>query len=124
MSKKILIVDDNEVDLLILKRYLTRAGYGEIVSAGNVEEGIKKAELERPDLIILDTLLPDGNGFEICQTIREKYNQANPKIIIVTGSMDAVDAVKARKAGADDYCAKTSDCAPILEAVKKIIETL
>jgi DNA-binding response OmpR family regulator len=121
MGKKILIVDDNEVDLLVIKRYLSRAGYGEIVSAVNAEEGIKKAELEKPDLIILDTLLPDSNGFEICQVIREKYNQTNPKIIIITGSMDAVDAVKARKAGADDYCAKTSDYAPLLEAVKKII---
>jgi DNA-binding response OmpR family regulator len=121
MGKKILIVDDNEVDLIIIKRHLSHAGYNEIVSAGNADEGIKKAEEERPDLIILDTLLPGSNGFEICQTIREKYNQTNPKIIIITGSVDAVDAVKARKAGADDYCAKTSDCAPLLEAVKKLI---
>lgn len=121
MGKKILIVDDNETDLLIIKRYLSHAGYNEIVSAENAGEGIKKAEVEKPDLIILDTLLPDGNGFEICQVIREKYNQANPKIIIITGSVDAVDAVRARKAGADDYCAKTFDCAPLLEALKKIV---
>lgn len=120
MSKKILIVDDNNTDMLIIKRYLSRAGYTEIVSAENVAEGIRKAEAEKPDLIILDTLLPDGNGFEICQAIREKHNQANPKIIIITGSVDAVDAVRARKAGADDYCAKTFDCAPLLEALKRI----
>ncbi|MFH0738792.1 MAG: response regulator [Candidatus Omnitrophota bacterium] len=124
MDKKILIVDDNEVDLLIIKRYLSHAGYDEIISAGNAEEGIKKVELESPDLIILDTLLPGTNGFEICQQIRKKYNQKNPKIIIVTGSIDAVDAVKARKAGADDYCAKTSDCVPLIEAVKKIFDCL
>jgi two-component system, OmpR family, alkaline phosphatase synthesis response regulator PhoP len=120
MGKKILIVEDNEMDLLIIKRYLLRAGYNEIVSAENLAEGIKKAEIEKPDLIILDTLLPDGNGFEICQAIREKYNQLNPKIIITTGSVDAVDAVRARRVGADDYCAKTSDCAPLLEALKRI----
>ena len=121
MGKKILIIDDNEVDLLIVKRYLSRAGYNEIISAGNADEGIKKVEQERPDLIILDTLLLSSNGFEVCQLIREKYNQTNPKIIIITGSIDAVDAVKARKTGADDYCAKTSDCVPLLEAVKKLI---
>ena len=121
MGKKILIVEDNQTDLLIVKRYLSHAGYDGIVSAENVAEGIKKLETERPDLIILDTLLPDGNGFEICQLIREKYNQANPKIIITTGSVDAVDALRARKAGADDYCAKTSDCAPLLEALKKLV---
>ena len=120
MGKKILIVDDNETDLLIIKRYLSRAGYNEIVSAQNVHEGIQKAEAEKPDLVILDTLLPDGSGFDICQAIREKYNQANPKIIIITGSVDAVDAVRARRVGADDYCAKTFDCAPLLEALKRI----
>jgi len=121
MGKKILLVDDNSVDLLIIKRHLSHAGYNEIVSASGADEGIKKAELERPDLIILDTLLPGSSGFEICQTIREKYNQTNPKIIIMTGSVDAVDAVKARKVGADDYCAKTSDSVPLLEAIKKLI---
>jgi len=120
MGKKILIVDDNETDMLIIKRYLSRAGYNEIVSAENVADGIKKAELEQPNLIILDTMLPDGNGFEICQAVREKYNQSKPKIIIITGSVDAVDAVRARRAGADDYCAKTFDCAPLLEALNKI----
>lgn len=120
MDKKILIVDDNETDMLIIKRYLSRAGYAEIICAQNVQEGIEKVKAESPDLVILDTILPDGNGFEICQVIREKYNQTNPKIIIITGSVDAVDAVRARKAGADDYCAKTFDCAPLLEALKKI----
>ena len=120
MGKKILIVDDNETDILIMKRHLLHAGYSEVISAENAVDGIKKAQDERPDWIILDTLLPDSNGFEICQTIREKYNQTNPKIIITTGSIDAVDAVKARKSGADDYCAKTADCAPLLAAVKNI----
>lgn len=121
MDKKILIVDDNEVDLLIIKRHLTHAGYDNIIIAKDAQEGIKKVAEEKPNLIILDTLLPGSNGFEICQLIREKYNQTNPKVIIVTGSIDAVDAVKARKAGADDYCAKTSDCIPLLEAVKRFI---
>jgi DNA-binding response OmpR family regulator len=120
MAKKILIVDDNEVDLLIMKRHLSKAGYNDILEASNAEEGIKKAATENPDLIILDTILPGSSGFEVCQAIREKYNQASPKIIIITGSIDAVDAVKARKAGADDYCAKTSDCAPLLDAVKRM----
>ena len=121
IGKKILIVDDNEVDLLIVKRYLTHAGYTEIITACNAEEGIKRAAEEKPDLIILDTLLPTSNGFEICSTLREKYKFLTSKIIIQTGSIDAVDAVKARKSGADDYCAKSSNCAPLLEAVKKLI---
>ncbi len=120
MGKKILIVEDNEDDLIIAKRYLAKAGFTEIVFAGNVEDGVKKAVEEKPDIVITDTLLPDSNGFEVCRRIREACGSAGPKIIIVTGSIDAVDAVKARKVGADDYCAKTSDCAPLLEALRKI----
>lgn len=121
MGKKILIVEDNDDDLLIAKRYLNKAGYSDIVTAGNMAEGVSKAISERPDLIITDTMLPDSDGFEVCRNVREFYGKDKPKIIIATGSVDAVDAVKARKVGADDYCAKTSDCAPLLAAVKKFI---
>lgn len=121
MGKKILIVEDTEDDLLIMKRYLKQAGYGNVITAENVAEGVKKALEEKPDLVITDTILPDGNGFEVCQEIKTKLGSESPKIIVTTGSIDAVDAVKARKAGADDYCGKTSDCAPLIEATKKLI---
>jgi twitching motility two-component system response regulator PilH len=121
MGKRILIIEDNADDLLIIENYLARSGYNEIITAGDAAEGVKKAKEENPDLVISDTLLPGSNGFEVCRQIREIYGQERPKIIIMTGSIDAVDAVKARKVGADDYCAKTSDCAPLLEAVKKLI---
>lgn len=120
MEKKILIIDDNEVDLLIVKRHLEHAGYQNIITASDAAEGVKKAIEEKPDLVISDTVLPDSNGFEICRQIREACGKDAPKIIIITGSVDAVDATLARRVGADDYCGKTSDCAPLLEAVKKL----
>ena len=121
MSKKILIVEDNDDDLLIVKRYLNKAGYTDLVSAKNVAEGVKKAISEKPDIVIADTVLPDGDGFEICRKVREAYGKGSPKVIIMTGFIDAIDTVRARKVGADDYCAKVSDCAPLLAAVKKLI---
>jgi DNA-binding response OmpR family regulator len=121
MSKKILIIEDNEDDLIIIKRYLNHTGYDQIIDARDATEGVKKAIDEKPDLVISDTLLPGSNGFEVCYQIRAACGKQTPKIIIMTGSVDAVDAVQARKVGADDYCAKTSDCAPIIEAVKKLI---
>ncbi len=121
MGKRILIIEDTESDLILIKHHLGRAGYNQIMTSSNAGEGIKKAMEEKPDLIISDTLLPDSNGFEVCLKIKEAFNQAGAKVIIMTGSADAVDAVKARRVGADDYCAKSSDCAMLLEAVKKLI---
>ncbi len=120
MGKRILIIDDNEIDLLIAKRHLVSSGYNEIITAQDANSGIEKLRQEKPDLVILDTVLPGTSGFEICRQIREICGAANPKIIIFTGSIDAVDAVTAKRSGADDYCAKTSDCVPLLEAVKKL----
>ena len=99
MERKILIVEDTEDDLLIMKRYLKEAGYSNIITAENVAEGVKQALDEKPDLVITDTLLPDGNGFEVCQEIKTRLGLGSPKIIVTTGSIDAVDAVKARRAG-------------------------
>jgi DNA-binding response OmpR family regulator len=121
MANKILIIDDSEQDRKIIKRFLNKAGYEDILTAETGEEGIGKALSERPDLIILDTMLPGSSGFEICRLIRESQGSNNPKIIIVTGTIDAVDAVKARKMGASDYCVKTSDCAPLIETVKSLL---
>lgn len=120
MGKKILIVDDNEIDLMIVKRRLIETGYDDIITTQDPGDGIKKVTEEKPGLVILDTVLPGCTGFDVCLKIREDCAGINPKIIIITGSIDAVDAVKARKSGADDYCAKTSDCAPLLEAVKRL----
>lgn len=121
MKQKILVIDDNEQDLKIIQRFLNKAGYNEIVTAESGEEGIEKVKLEKPNIVILDTVLPGLNGFETCRKIRESMGKNAPKIIIVTGSIDAVDAGKAREAEADEYVVKTSDCSFILEAVKKVI---
>ena len=121
MPKKILIIDDTESDRKILTRFLKREGYDDIIMAENGEEGIKMAAREQPDLVITDTNMPGTDGFETCRRIREGHGREKPKIIVMTGAIDAVDAVKARKAGADDYCVKTSDTAELLAAVKTLI---
>lgn len=120
MSKKLLIIDDSEQDRKIMKRYFTKAGYENISMAENGEDGVKKAEEEKPDLVISDTMLPGIDGFEVCRRIREALGPEVPKIIIMTGAIDAVDAVKAREMGANDYCVKTSDCESLIEAAKNL----
>ena len=121
MGKKILIIDDTESDRKIVQRFLNKAGYHEIVMAVNGEEGANMAVSEKPDLVISDTMMPGMDGFETCRQIRAALGKEHPKIIVTTGAIDAVDAIKARKAGADDYCVKASNPAELLEAVKNLI---
>jgi len=123
MERKILIVEDSEQDRKIMKRFLNKAGFNNIHFAEIGKEGLRKVEAEKPDLLITDTMLPDTNGFEICRQARELAGK-DLKIVITTGSIDAVDAVKAKEVGADDYCAKTSDCLPLLEAVTNLLKTV
>ena len=121
MGRKILLIDDNAQDRKIMERFLKKAGYEEIVTAETGEEGVEKARAGDFDLVVSDTVLPGIDGFEVCRRIREARGAGSPKIIITTGAIDAVNAVKAKKMGADDYCAKTTDAVPLIEAVKKLI---
>ena len=82
------------------------------------------AKSRHPDLIILDTVLPDTIGFEVCKKIREQENDLKAIIIMQTGSIDNVDALRAKEAGVNEYCVKTSDCIPLLEAIEKVKEQM
>ena len=68
-----------------------------------------------------DPVMSDHAGWALVGLLAFNIIINGIQIIIMTGSIDAVDAVKARSVGADDYCAKTSDCAPLIEAVKKLL---
>ena len=118
MVKKLLIIEDSPTVLGMLKDMFEQEGY-EVIPANSGEEGVKKTVSETPDLVITDTMLPGINGFEACRRIREIQSPGKPKIIVMTGSVDAVDEGKARAAGADDYIMKTSDFSYLLGAVKK-----
>jgi len=121
MGKKILIIEDTDTDQKIVKRYLMKAGYEDIIIAETGEQGMAKVNEEKPDLAIIDTMLPGIDGFETCRQIRQGFDSMAMKIIVVTGGIDAVDAIKARKAGADDYCVKTSDPVQLMTAVKTLL---
>lgn len=117
MAKKILIVDDEPLILTTIKDRLTYEGY-QILTAVDGKTALAVAEEERPDIVILDIVLPDIDGYQICRAIKANKELASV-VIMVTSKIDAVDAVKARDAGADDFVAKTSDHAGILKAIKQ-----
>jgi len=121
MGNKILIVDDNNQDRMIMERLLNKAGFSEIICAERGEEGVSKARSEAPDLVIIDTMLPGIDGFQTCRQVKQESSGPAPKVIVITGSIDAIDAVKARRMGADDYCVKSSDFSSLIETIRTLL---
>ncbi|MBL7072636.1 MAG: response regulator [Candidatus Omnitrophica bacterium] len=120
MSKKILIVEDNSVMFSVLKNLLEKEGHSVFLSETG-EAAVEMAKTDSPDLVITDTQLPDIDGFEVCRRIKNFETESVPMVIITTDDIDSVDAVKAHEAGANDYCAKTSDSLHLATAVRGLV---
>jgi DNA-binding response OmpR family regulator len=120
MPKKILVIDDSPTFAATLQAALKEEGF-DLLIALTGEEGIGLASREKPDLVVIDTLLPGLNGFDTCSRIRKASNNTALKILMITGSVDAIDAVRARKSGADDYAVKTKDIKLMVDLAKKIL---
>jgi len=105
MSKKILIIDDEEQDRDAMAAVLKREGCAEISCADSGESGIEKAKSFKPDIVLIDVVLQDTDGFEVCKQIKA-IEGTRAKVIMITGHLDAVDAEKARTSGADEIIEK------------------
>lgn len=119
MAKKILIVDDEANIRAGLVDIFAEEGY-QVIEAANGEEGIKLVRKEAPDLVLLDTSMSGIDGIETCHRIKQ-VEKIDTKVIVYTAKIDAIDAVKAREAGADEYCVKGTNPALLIETVKKLI---
>ncbi len=102
---KILIVEDEAGLVTLLKYNLEKQGY-ETVSVMDGKEAMRMAITEKPDLILLDWMLPNVNGIDICRDIRKNYDLRNIPIIMLTARSDEADKVKGLSFGADDYVTK------------------
>jgi two-component system response regulator VicR len=114
MDKLILIIEDEAPIVEILKFNLTKSGY-RVLTAYDGAEGYRLALSEKPDLILLDVMLPRMDGFEVCKKVREK--QSTP-IIMLTARDEEVDKVLGLELGADDYCTKPFSVRELLARVK------
>ncbi|MBK7454779.1 MAG: response regulator transcription factor [Anaerolineales bacterium] len=102
MPKKILIVDDEPQIVEICRDYLKAAGY-ETVAASNGLQGVSLSRREKPDLIVLDLMLPEMDGLDVCREIRR---ESNVPIIMLTARVDETDKLIGLELGADDYITK------------------
>lgn len=121
MAEKILIVDDDIDSLKLIGLMLQRNGY-EVVAASAGNQALSKASAEVPDLIILDVMMPDMNGYEVCRRLRANpVTQAIP-IIMFTAKTLIDDKVAGFEAGADDYLTKPTHPAELASRVKAILQ--
>ncbi len=102
-SKKLLLVDDEPELLKMVAGILIDAGFENIVVAASVKEGVAKTEKEKPDLAILDVMLPDGDGFSLMRQLRTFTDMP---VIFLTAKDEAADKLAGLGLGADDYISK------------------
>ena len=114
---KILVIDDDEIMTEILKLML-RSAASAVLVANSGADGIKFSREHSPDLIILDTMLPDMDGMQVCRAVR----QFSSVPILVLSGLDTPGAiVEALKSGADDYLAKPVACHFLLNRIDQLV---
>ncbi|MEH7885951.1 MAG: response regulator transcription factor [Mesobacillus sp.] len=118
MDKKVLVVDDEQSIVTLLKYNLEQAGYI-VVTAMDGEEGINLAAEENPDLMILDLMLPKLDGIEVCKQLRQQ--KINVPILMLTAKDDEFDKVLGLELGADDYMTKPFSPREVVARVKAIL---
>ena len=120
MAEKILVVDDDLDTLKLVGMMLQRQGYT-IVAAINGTQALSKVPAEKPDLILLDVMMPDIDGFEVCRRIRSDPAFKTTPILMFTAKTQVDDKVQGFEAGADDYLPKPTHPAELLAHVKALL---
>jgi putative two-component system response regulator len=119
-NEKILIVDDDEPNVKLLINWLVSEGY-DIESAVNGEEAVQKSSEYRPDLVILDIMMPVMDGYEACRRIKADLDTANTPIIMVTALHDRESKLKGLNAGANEFLSKPIDLSELKLRVKNLL---
>jgi DNA-binding response OmpR family regulator len=105
VSEKILVIDDEETTVQLITMLLERRGF-EVIKGYRAEEGLRKAYRHQPDLVLLDIMMPDMDGWEVCKRLRE---MSDVPIIFLTARGEVRDVVRGLEMGADDYVVKPYD---------------
>jgi two-component system alkaline phosphatase synthesis response regulator PhoP len=117
MPKKILLVDDEPEILEICRDYLKASGY-EVVTARDGAQGLLSARREKPDLIVLDLMMPEMDGLDVCRAIRR---ESNVPIIMLTARVEETDKLIGLELGADDYITKPFSPRELVARVKVVL---
>ena len=120
MPKKILIVEDEANIRELLRLYLEREGYT-VLEAENGVEGIKKWKSDKPDMLLLDVMMPVMDGWEVCKEIRA---ESDVPIIMLTAKGETADRVSGLEMGADDYIVKPLEMPEVIARVRAVFRRM
>ncbi len=120
MAEKILIIDDDLETLRLIGLMLQRQGY-KIIAANNGQQGIQLAKKEHPDLIVLDVMMPDMDGFAVTNSIRTDPELADTPILMFTAKSQVDDKVAGFEAGVDDYLTKPVHPVELVAHIKALL---
>jgi len=119
-KQKILVVDDEEDILELLRFNLTKEGFA-VVCAGSGEEALKLTRLEKPELILLDLLLPGMDGLEVARRLKKDASTKEIPIIMVTAKGEEADIVTGLEVGAEDYITKPFSRKVVIARVRAVL---
>jgi two-component system alkaline phosphatase synthesis response regulator PhoP len=120
VGRKILVVDDEDILVETIAYNLEQAGY-QVLTAADGASALEIAHRESPDLIILDIMLPEMDGLEVCRQLRREGNTATTPIIMLTARGDEIDKVVGLEVGADDYVTKPFGRRELLARVRAML---
>lgn len=123
MTERILVVDDNLMTLDLVSRSLSRIGY-EVITAENGTDALGLLDRVQPDLIILDVMMPEMDGYEVCRRLREKPSVAHLPVLMLTALDSLEEKVKGFEAGADDYMTKPFQPAELQARVRVLLRRM
>ncbi len=120
MSAKILVVDDILPNVKLLEAKLKNEYYDVICAYGGVE-ALEKIETEKPDIVLLDVMMPEMDGFEVCRRVKENPKTQHIPVVMVTALTDTSDRVNGLEAGADDFLTKPVNDTALFARVRSLV---
>ena len=121
MNKKVLIADDEQNIVISLEFLMKREGF-EVLVANDGDEAIQRIRAERPDLVLLDVMMPKKSGFEVCQEVKADPALAAVRILMLTAKGRDTEVAKGLALGADAYMTKPFSTRELVDKVRSLLE--
>ena len=123
MTPRVLVADDSKTILELIVLTLQRGGI-ETVTADDGADALERIRELRPRLVILDAMMPNVDGYDVCRTLREDTNLEQPHVIMLTASARELDRTRAEEAGVDEFMTKPFSPRQLRERVQELLDSL